>query len=56
MNTDVLEAECLARCGLADGHRGFAGMSATSIFRVGEHSAYIQGLLFSNANCEIKVP
>jgi hypothetical protein len=41
-------------CRLVDGHRGFGGMSAASIFRAEEQSAYIQGLLFYHANCEIK--
>jgi hypothetical protein len=56
MNTDVLKAESLVRCGLINWHRGFGGMSATSIFRAGELSAYIQGLLFYNANYEVRFP
>jgi hypothetical protein len=41
---------------VVDWQRGVAGMCVTSFFRVGEQSAYIQGLLFYNANYEIKVP
>jgi hypothetical protein len=41
MNADALKAESLVRCGLVDGHRGFAGMSATYIVRVGEQSEYL---------------
>lgn len=56
MNTDVLKAECLERCRQINGHRGFGGMSGTSVLRTGELSAYIQGLFFYNANSEVRFP